>query len=151
MRAVVQRVSRAVVSVNGEVVGSIGPGLAVLVGVTHGDGPADARALAAKMAGMRIFPDDQGKMNLSLLDVGGEALVVSQFTLYAELGKGRRPAFTEAALPEIAEPLVALVASSLAEHGIRVAGGRFGAKMEVDLTNTGPVTILLEVHNGRAT
>jgi D-tyrosyl-tRNA(Tyr) deacylase len=137
------------VTVNGEVVGSIGSGLVVLIGVTHGDGPADAQALAAKVAGLRIFPDDDGKMNRSLSEVGGEALVVSQFTLYADLRKGRRPAFTEAALPEVAEPLVALAASGLADAGIRVASGRFGAKMEVDLTNTGPVTIVLEVRGGR--
>ncbi len=144
MRAVIQRVSRASVSVDGQVVGAIGPGVVVLVGVTHSDGPQQAEWLAAKIAGLRIFEDAEGKMNAALLDVGGQALVISQFTLYADARKGRRPGFTDAALPEVAEPLVAHLARALAAQGVHVETGIFGAHMLVEIHNDGPVTILLE-------
>ncbi|MCS7282169.1 MAG: D-aminoacyl-tRNA deacylase [Anaerolineae bacterium] len=144
MRIVVQRVRQARVSVNGETVAAIGPGVVVLVGVTHSDTPEEARWLAQKVAGLRIFEDAEGKMNLGLLDVGGEALVVSQFTLYGDARKGRRPSFTEAAPPEIAEPLVQRFAEELAAAGVPVQTGIFGAHMLVEIHNDGPVTILLE-------
>lgn len=144
MRIVVQRVRQARVSVNGETVAAIGPGVVVLVGVTHGDTPEEARWLAQKVAGLRIFEDAEGKMNLGLLDVGGEALVVSQFTLYGDARKGRRPSFTEAAPPEIAEPLVQRFVEELAATGVPVQTGIFGAHMLVEIYNDGPVTILLE-------
>ncbi len=145
MRAVVQRVSRASVSVNGEVVGAIGQGVVVLVGVTHTDTREQAEWLAQKIAGLRIFEDDEGKMNLSLLDLDSRAaLVISQFTLYADARKGRRPGFTDAAAPEIAEPLVAHFAGALRSYGIHVETGVFGAHMLVEIHNDGPVTILLE-------
>jgi D-tyrosyl-tRNA(Tyr) deacylase len=144
MRAVVQRVSRASVSVDGRVVGAIGRGVVVLVGVTHSDGPQQAEWLAAKIANLRIFEDAEGKMNAGLLDVEGQALVISQFTLYADARKGRRPGFTEAALPEVAEPLVAHLAQALADQGVHVETGIFGAHMLVEIHNDGPVTILLE-------
>ena len=145
MRAVVQRVSRAAVHVDGEVVGSCGPGLVVLVGVGHDDTAETAERLAGKLARLRIFPDDAGRFDRSLLDTGGEALVVSQFTLLADTRKGNRPSFTGAAVPEQAEPLVALVADTLRAEGIGVATGRFGAMMEVELVNDGPVTIVLDI------
>ncbi len=148
MRMVVQRVARARVIVSGEVVGEIGDGLAVLVGVTHDDTEADAVALARKLAALRIFPDDDDLMNRSVVDVGGSVLVISQFTLYGDVRKGRRPSFVDAARPEQAEPLVDLVASTLAEEGIPIATGRFGASMAVDLLNRGPVTIVIESRNG---
>ena len=144
MRAVVQRVSQASVSVDGEVVGAIGPGLTILLGVTHGDGPAEADWLARKIAGLRIFEDTEGKLNLSLLDVEGQALVVSQFTLYADARKGRRPSFVDAARPETAEPLVQRFASVLRQHGVPVEMGVFGAYMLVEIHNDGPVTLILE-------
>ncbi len=144
MRAVVQRVLRAGVRVGDEVVGEIGPGLVVLVGVYVDDAQKDGEALADKVANLRIFADDGGKMNRSVLDVAGEVLVVSQFTLYGDTRKGRRPSFVEAAAPEVAEPLVQAVASRLNELGLGTAAGRFGAHMEVELTNDGPVTILIE-------
>ena len=143
VRAVLQRVVRAAVSVEGETVGEIGPGLLALVGVGPEDDEETARALAGTIARLRIFPDGDGKMNLSVGDVGGSVLVVSQFTLYADTSKGRRPSFVGAAPPDKAEPLVAAVAAALAEEGITVAGGRFGAHMEVSLVNDGPVTIVL--------
>ncbi len=144
MRALVQRVSQASVDVDGEPVARIGPGVVVLVGVTHGDTEAQASWLARKVAGLRIFEDAEGKMNASLLDVGGEALVVSQFTLYADARKGRRPSFTNAAPPEVAEPLVEHFAQALRAAGVPVQTGVFGAHMLVRIYNDGPVTILLE-------
>jgi len=144
VRSVVQRVSHGSVSIEGQVVGQIGRGLVVLLGVGHGDGEAEARLLAEKIANLRIFEDAAGKMNLSLLDIGGEALVVSQFTLYADTRRGRRPGFTDAALPDVAEPLVQRFADHLRAAGIPVATGRFGAMMLVEIHNDGPVTILLD-------
>jgi D-tyrosyl-tRNA(Tyr) deacylase len=145
VRAVVQRVSRATVRVGGEVVGACGPGILVLVGAGHDDTPETAVRLAGKLARLRIFPDDAGRFDRSLIDTGGEALVVSQFTLLADTRKGNRPSFTGAAAPEQAEPLVARVVDTLRAEGIGVATGRFGAMMEVELVNDGPVTIVLEV------
>ncbi len=144
MRAVVQRVSQASVSVGGEVVGDIGCGVVVLVGVTHGDIEEQAEWLARKIAGLRIFEDNEGKMNAGLLDADGAALVISQFTLYADCRKGRRPSFTNAAMPEVAEPLVEHFAQALQDHGVPVQTGVFGAHMLVEIHNDGPVTILLE-------
>lgn len=144
MRAVLQRVTSASVSVAGEVIAAIGPGLLVLVGAARADTPADAELLARKTAELRIFNDEQGKFNRSLLDVRGEALVVSQFTLFADTRKGRRPGFTEAAPPEVAAPLVDAYAAALRGLGVPVATGRFGASMQVALVNDGPVTILLD-------
>ncbi len=149
MRVVVQRVSRARVVMDGETVGEIAEGLVALVGITHDDTVADARAAASKMAGLRIFADSERKMNLSLADTGGAALVVSQFTLYGDVRKGRRPSFVAAARPEPAQRLVDEVVAELRGRGINVATGRFGAIMEVSLTNDGPVTILLETSGGR--
>ena len=144
MRAVVQRVSQGSVSVDAKVVGAIEQGVVVLVGVTHGDTEEQAEWLARKIAGLRIFEDRAGKINASLLDVGGAALVISQFTLYADTRKGRRPSFTDAALPEVAEPLVERFAQALRDHGVPVETGVFGADMLVEIHNDGPVTILLE-------
>jgi D-tyrosyl-tRNA(Tyr) deacylase len=145
MRAVVQRVSRASVTVDGEVVGAIDRGVMILLGVTHGDGEEQARWLAHKIAGLRIYEDAEGKMNLGLLDVGGEALVVSQFTLYGDCRKGRRPSFTDAARPEVAEPLCARFVELLRQAGVRrVESGVFGAHMMVEIHNDGPVTLILE-------
>jgi D-tyrosyl-tRNA(Tyr) deacylase len=145
MRAVVQRVSKASVTVDGEVVGAIERGVAILLGVTHGDGEEQARWLAHKIAGLRIYEDAEGKMNLGLLDVGGEALVVSQFTLYGDCRKGRRPSFTDAARPEVAEPLCARFVELLRQAGVRrVESGVFGAHMMVEIHNDGPVTLILE-------
>ena len=144
MRAVVQRVSRASVSVEGEIVGAIGRGVAVLVGVTHGDTEEQAEWLARKIAGLRIFEDDVGKLNAGLLDMDGAALVISQFTLYADAHKGRRPGFSDAAPPEVAEPLVEHFAQVLRDYGVPVETGVFGAHMLVEIHNDGPVTILLE-------
>ncbi|MGQ9627651.1 MAG: D-aminoacyl-tRNA deacylase [Anaerolineae bacterium] len=145
MRAVIQRVREGKVSVDGEVVGAIGPGLIILLGIGQGDTAAEADKLADKIANLRIFSDAQGKVNLSALDVGGEALVVSQFTLYADCRKGRRPSFTAAAPPEVAEPLVEQFMGKLRQAGIkRVEGGRFGASMLVEIHNDGPLTIILD-------
>lgn len=144
MRALVQRVSEASVQVEGEIVGAIGQGVAVLVGVTHGDTQEEADRLARKIAGLRIFEDQDGRMNVGLLDVGGEALVVSQFTLYADASKGRRPSFVDAAPPEIAEPLVEHFADALRSYRVPVEEGVFGATMTVEIHNDGPVTIMLE-------
>lgn len=144
MRIVVQRVNRACVAVDGEIVGSIKHGLLLLVGVAQGDTENDARRLAQKCAEMRIFPDEAGRFNLSLLDAGGEALVVSQFTLLANTRRGRRPSFAAAAAPEIAERLVESFSTALGDVGIAVQTGRFGAKMEVELVNDGPVTIVID-------
>jgi D-tyrosyl-tRNA(Tyr) deacylase len=146
---VVQRVARAAVRVDGETVGEIGSGLLVLVGAAAGDGPGDAAALAEKLAGLRIFPDDEGRMNRSVVEAGGAALVVSQFTLYGDVRRGRRPSFTTAAAPETAEPLVDLVADGLRRAGVTCATGRFRAHMEVDLLNDGPVTLVIDVAGGR--
>lgn len=149
MRAVVQRVSRAAVTVDGRVVGEIGQGLAVLVGVGEGDTIDDADAIADKLVGLRIFPDDDGKMNRSVVDSGGDMLVISQFTLLADVRKGRRPSFVHAAAPDVADPLVQKVAERIAGHDVPVATGEFGAHMEVDLVNDGPVTIVIETAEGR--
>lgn len=149
MRAVIQRVREAAVVVDDQTVGEIGQGLLVLVGVAPADTAADAAALAAKLSGLRIFRDDVGKMNRSVSDVGGSVLVVSQFTLYGNVRKGRRPSFVDAALPEHAEPLVEAVTAALEATGVSAATGRFGADMKVSLVNDGPVTIILEVADGR--
>jgi D-tyrosyl-tRNA(Tyr) deacylase len=144
MRVVLQRVTRGRVSVDGRVVAEIGLGLVILVGVGPGDGEEQARYLAEKIANLRIFEDDQGKINRSLLEVGGAAIVVSQFTLYADTRKGRRPSFTDAALPEIARPLVERFADLLREQGVPAQTGEFGAHMLVEIDNDGPVTIWME-------
>ena len=149
MRAVISRVAWARVVADGELTGEIGPGLLVLVGVTHDDTEADAAWLAAKVAGLRVFGDDQGRMNRSLEEVGGGALVVSQFTLYGDARKGRRPSFVAAAPPDQAAPLVEAVAKALAGEGITVAAGRFGAAMLVESAGDGPVTILLDTADRR--
>ena len=144
MKAIIQRVSRASVSVGGEAVGSIGPGLAVLLGIAQGDSGEEAQRLAQKTAELRIFGDAAGRLSLSLLDVAGEALVVSQFTLLADSRKGRRPSFTAAAPPELAEPLVRQFEESLRGLGVPVASGRFGTHMQLDIVNDGPLTIILD-------
>jgi D-tyrosyl-tRNA(Tyr) deacylase len=149
MRAVVQRVSRAAVEVEGQTVGSIGRGLLVLLGVGGEDTERDAVVLAEKVAGLRVFPDGTGRMNRSVGEAGGSVLVVSQFTLLADLRRGRRPSFTGAADPVIAAPLVEAFAAVVAGAGIPVAMGRFGAHMDVDLVNEGPVTIVLDVIRGK--
>lgn len=148
MRAVVQRVSAAVVRVEGEPVGAIDAGFVVLLGVARGDGAAEADAIAAKIAGLRVFADDRGRMNRSVADVGGSVLLVSQFTLLAEVRKGRRPSFGGAAQPEEADHLVARVETRLRDEGLRVATGVFGAHMEVELVNDGPVTIVIDAVDG---
>ena len=140
MRAVVQRVSRARATPGGQ----IGPGLCVLLGVARGDGEEEAARLAAKIARLRIFPDDDGRFDRSVLDVAGAALVVSQFTLIADTAKGNRPSFAEAAPPELAEPLYERFCDELRVHGVPVETGVFGAKMDVELVNDGPVTIVLD-------
>lgn len=145
MRAVVQRVSRASVTVGGERVGEIGAGLCVLVGVTHDDDAAAATRLADKIWGLRVMADVDGVMNLSVAETTGQVLVISQFTLYGDTRKGRRPSWGAAARPEQAEPLVAAVVDALVERGAIVATGVFGADMAVELVNDGPVTVLLEV------
>ncbi len=144
MRAVLQRVTHASVVIGSETVGSIGPGLLVLVGVAQGDGPEEAQRLAAKTVDLRIFADDESQFSRSLLESGGAALVVSQFTLLADVRKGRRPSFTGAAPPEEASRLVDSFAEALRERGVSVATGRFGAHMRVELENDGPVTIVLD-------
>lgn len=146
MRAVVQRATSGYVRVDGAEVGRLdpAPGLVILLGVGPDDTEAHARLMAGKIAGLRIFADAQGKINLSLSDVGGGALVVSQFTLYADVRRGRRPGFTGAAPPEVAAPLVERVMDELRTLGVSVQGGRFGAHMEVELVNDGPMTILLD-------
>ena len=144
MRAVVQRVTRASVRVAGETVGAIERGYLILLGITHADGRAEAEWLARKIAGLRVFEDGDGKMNLGLTDVCGGALVVSQFTLYGDARRGRRPSFSDAARPEQAEPLVDYFASQLRASGLHVESGRFGASMEVELINDGPVTLWLD-------
>lgn len=144
MRALIQRVSKASVTVEGDVISRIGRGLVILLGIGHGDGEAQAAFLAEKTANLRIFEDEQGKTNLSVLDVKGEAIVVSQFTLYADTRKGRRPSFIDAALPEVAEPLVDRFVQLLRGHDVPTQTGQFGAHMEVEIHNDGPVTIWLE-------
>jgi D-tyrosyl-tRNA(Tyr) deacylase len=144
VRAIVQRVSRAAVRVGGETVGEIGPGLLVFLGVHGDDTESEAAAIADKIANLRVLADDDGRMNRSVLSSGGGVLVVSQFTLYADTRRGRRPSFIAAATPETAEPLVDAVGARLAGLGIPTAGGVFGAHMEVELTNDGPVTLILE-------
>jgi D-aminoacyl-tRNA deacylase len=144
VRAVVQRVSRASVTVDGEAVGACGAGLLVLLGVAAGDSEEEARSLARKVAALRVFDNDEGRFDLALLDIGGEVLVVSQFTLLADTRKGNRPSFSAAAPPAEAEPLVECFCAALTSEGARVASGRFGARMAVELVNDGPVTIVLE-------
>ena len=149
MRAVVQRVSRAVVRVGGETVGQIGAGLCVLVGVTHTDGPADANRMAGKLATLRLFDDEATVMNRSVVEAGGGVLVVSQFTLYGDTSGGRRPSWSAAAPRDHAGPLVQGVVAALRDLGLHVATGSFGADMEVELVNDGPVTVLVEVPAAR--
>ncbi len=144
MRALVQRVTEASVTVDGEPVGAIGPGLVVLVGVTHSDDDAVATRLAGRVANLRCFDDPDGVMNRSLVDIGGAALVVSQFTLYGDTRRGRRPSWADAAKPEHAEPLVERFVAVLRDHDLTVATGRFRANMAVALVNDGPVTLALE-------
>ena len=150
MRAVVQRVSKADVTVDGEVVGQIGRGFLVLLGIAHADDSKDAVWLALKIAGLRLFEDGEGKMNLSLADVDGAVLAVSQFTLYGDARKGRRPSFIEAARPEHAQPLYDYFCQRLAAEGIPVARGIFQAEMQVALINDGPVTLWLETEQNSA-
>ncbi len=150
MRIVLQRVARASVSVDGVVVSSIGRGFCLLVGVAPDDGEAEVAAAVDKISNLRVFNDEVGKMNLGIGDVGGEILVVSQFTLLGEVRKGRRPSFTGAARPEHAEPLVESMAAGFEDVGIVTRTGVFGAMMEVELVNDGPVTLVLEVSAGRA-
>jgi D-tyrosyl-tRNA(Tyr) deacylase len=148
MRTLLQRVSQASVSVEGKAISSIGKGLLILLGVGHRDGEEQARFLAEKIANLRIFQDEQGKTNLSILDVKGEAIVVSQFTLYADARKGRRPSFTDAAIPDVAAPLVEHFIELLREQGIPTQTGKFGEHMSVEIHNDGPVTIWLENESG---
>ena len=144
MRALLQRVSSGKVSVDDKTIASIGHGMVILLGIGHGDGEEQAAFLSEKIANLRIFEDEQGKINLSLLDVKGEAIVVSQFTLYADTRKGRRPSFTDAALPDVARPLVERFAQMLRDAGVPTQTGEFGADMHVEIHNDGPVTIWLE-------
>jgi D-tyrosyl-tRNA(Tyr) deacylase len=144
MRALIQRVKFAKVSVAGKTLAEINHGLVILLGIGHGDGEAQAAFLTEKIAGLRIFEDAEGKMNLSLREISGGAIVVSQFTLYADARKGRRPSFTEAALPDVARPLVERFAQLLREQGVPTGQGEFGAEMLVEIHNDGPVTIWLE-------
>lgn len=151
MRAVVQRVASASVAVAGERMAAIGRGLLVLVGVARGDGEGDAATLADKVARLRLFPDEEDRMNRSVVEVGGSVLVVSQFTLLAEVRRGRRPSFTDAAPPEEARPLVEAVAAGIAATGVEVRSGVFGERMAVESVNDGPVTVVVEVRQGRVT
>ncbi|MFM7040417.1 MAG: D-aminoacyl-tRNA deacylase [Planctomycetaceae bacterium] len=144
MRAVVQRVSEASVTVDGSVTGQIGRGFLVLLGISHGDTQKDVVWMATKIAGLRVFEDPEGRMNLGLADVGGAVLLVSQFTLYGDCRKGRRPSFIEAARPEVAVPLYQAVAAELRGSGLQVETGKFQAHMDVRLLNDGPVTLLLD-------
>lgn len=144
VRAVLQRVTEARVRVAGEVLGETGPGLLVLLGVTQSDTPEQARWLAEKIVGLRVFNDDDGKMNRSVADIGGGVLIVSQFTLYGDCRKGRRPSFIDAAPPEIAIPLYEAFIAAVRSEGIPVATGRFGAMMQVELVNDGPVTLVVD-------
>ena len=149
MRAVVQRVEHADVTADDEVIASIGSGLLVLVGAVNSDTPADVSALAAKLVTMRIFSDADGKMNLSVADTGGSVLVVSQFTLLADIRRGRRPSFTAAAQPDHARSLIDRLVSEIGDRGVGVESGRFGASMDVSLVNSGPVTIIVDVVEGQ--
>ena len=149
MRLVIQRVKQASVSVDGSIVGQCGHGLCILAGVRLGDTEAEAKWLAQKVAGLRIFEDDEGKMNRSVVDVGGSALVVSQFTLYADARKGRRPSFVDAEVPDKAEPLVMKLVEYLRAEGVPTETGVFGATMLVEIHNDGPVTIILEREAGQ--
>lgn len=144
MRALLQRVSQASVAADGRITGQIGRGFVILLGVTHTDTAAEASWLAQKIAGLRLFEDEEGKMNLSLAQAGGAVLVVSQFTLYGDARKGRRPSFSDAARPEQAEPLVNYFCEKMREQGFIVAAGLFGAHMDVEIHNDGPVTLLVE-------
>lgn len=144
MRALVQRVSQASVTIDGETVGRIGAGLVVLLGISRTDTEDDAHYLVGKTVNLRVFPDDEGRFNLSASDVGGGLLVISQFTLYAETRKGRRPSFTDAATPEQAEPLFDKTLELFRESGLEVETGRFKARMDVSLNNDGPVTIMID-------
>jgi D-tyrosyl-tRNA(Tyr) deacylase len=149
MRLVVQRVRHGSVVVEDRVVGSIGAGLLVLAGTTHGDSETDVRVLADKLVNLRVFPDSEGRMNRSLLDTGGQVLLVSQFTLYGSVRRGNRPSFTGAGDPLEAARLLDRLATEIADRGVRVAGGEFGASMEVSLLNDGPVTLILESVAGK--
>ena len=145
MRALVQRVEKASVCVDSEVVGGIGRGLCVFIGVTHNDREAQADQIADKIAGLRVMADSTGMMNLKVSEIGQEVLIVSQFTLYGDTAKGRRPSFVQAAAPEVAEPLIAHLCKSLEEMGAQVASGRFRSHMEVQIYNNGPVTLNVEI------
>jgi D-aminoacyl-tRNA deacylase len=144
MRVVIQRVSQASVTIEGTIAGSIGRGFCLLVGFTHTDTPAECDWMAEKISGLRLFPDAEGKMNVGLVEAGGALLVISQFTLYGDAAKGRRPSFIDAARPELAIPLYEHFVTALRSLGLSVETGRFGAMMEVALVNDGPVTLLLE-------
>jgi len=144
MRVLLQRVNQASVTIEGRVAGSIGVGFCLLVGFTHDDVPERVNWMAEKIAGLRLFSDAEGKMNLSLADVGGEVLVVSQFTLYGDAAKGRRPSFIDAARPEVAIPLYERFIAALRSHALKVESGEFGAMMLVNIGNNGPVTLMLE-------
>lgn len=148
MRVVVQRVSEAEVRVEGEPRSRIGPGLCLLVGITGEDGSSDVEAAVAKISTLRVFPDEAGKMNRSVEDVNGEVMVVSQFTLYGDVRRGRRPSFVAAAPPEHAAPLIDLMVAGFRRRGLSTAEGSFGARMEVELINDGPVTFSLEISGG---
>jgi len=148
MRALVQRVRKGRVSVDGKTLAQIGRGLVILLGVGEGDSEAEAHWLATKCAHLRVFADEQGKMNRSLLETQGEAIVVSQFTLYGDVQKGRRPSFVHAAPPELAEPMVERFAAILQEEGVPTQTGSFGAMMLVEIENDGPVTLMLERESG---
>jgi D-tyrosyl-tRNA(Tyr) deacylase len=147
MRVVLQRVSGASVAIDGRVVGSIDRGFCLLVGFTHGDTPVQVDWMAEKIAGLRLFSDAEGKMNLGLQEVGGAVLVVSQFTLYGDVVKGRRPSFVDAARPDVAIPLYQHFVTSLRNRGLEVATGEFGADMKVQIQNDGPVTLILDRHS----
>jgi len=148
MRVVLQRVTRASVTIDGQVAGAIERGFCLLVGFTHGDTPAEGEWMAEKIVGLRVFSDAEGKMNLALADVGGALLVISQFTLYGDAAKGRRPSFIDAARPEIAIPLYEAFLQALRSKGVRVESGEFGADMLVEIHNDGPVTLVLERGTG---
>lgn len=148
MRMILQRVSSASVRVSDDVVASIGPGLCLFVGVSPDDSRVDVETAVEKVSGLRIFSDSNGKMNLSVEDVAGEVLVVSQFTLYGDLRRGRRPSFSGAAAPDVAEPLIDHMVGAFAARGLRTSKGVFGAKMDVELVNDGPVTFSLQVTGG---
>lgn len=144
MRLILQRVSRAAVRIDRQVIGEVGRGYCILVGLTHTDTPAEVQWMAEKVVGLRLFADAEGKMNLGLGEIGGAVLVISQFTLYGNAEKGRRPSFIDAARPEVAEPLYEEFVARLRALGVTVATGRFGAMMEVEIHNDGPVTLVLE-------